>query len=67
MSAALNEGDTITYGVSALVRHDGQEAWVKMDATVKVQPGEDPEDARYRVSDFVNTQLGDAIEEVKTT
>ena len=64
---ALVEGDTVMYGVSALVRHNGQEAWVKCDATSKVQKDEDPEEARFRVSDFVNAQIEDAIEEIKAS
>mgnify|MGYP006349338747 CR=1 FL=1 len=42
----LNTGDSISYSVSANVRHGGQEAWVKFEATTTVREGETAEEAR---------------------
>jgi len=63
----LNTGDSLSYSVSACVKHGGQEAWVKIEATTTVREGETAEEARYRISDFVHQQVADAIEEIKAS
>lgn len=65
--SALSTGDTIEYSVSTQVKHDGHEAWVKVGATTTVRDGEDAEEARIRVSDFVHVQVEDAVAEIVTT
>jgi hypothetical protein len=63
----LDVGDTLSYSVSASVKHSGQEAWVKVEATTTVHEGETAEETRYRVSDFVHAQIADAIEEIRAS
>ena len=63
----LDTGDSLSYSVSASVKHGGQEAWVKIEATTTVREGETAEETRYRISDFVHQQIADAIEEIKSS
>lgn len=63
MSEPLDPGDRIDYSVSYFHRGK-EEAWIKLGASVTVRDGETAEEARYRLTDFINDQMPGAIEEV---
>lgn len=61
----LDEGDPVEYSLSASVRAGGGEAWIRFQATGRVRPGEDPDDAARRVSEWVDGLVVAKAEELK--
>lgn len=59
---ALNEGDTVDYGLTVEVKHPRKGSfWPKMAATSTVRPGETGDAAMDRVMEFVARHLDQQI------
>lgn len=65
VSDPLAAGDTIDYGLTVEVSAGpGQKAWVKFGTTSSVREGETTQQARSRVTDYVNQEIDRRIEEL---
>lgn len=62
---ALSPQDTIEYGITLEVSPSrGQKAWIKLGATSSVRDGETTEDARNRVTTWVEEELDRRVDEL---
>lgn len=50
----LDPGDPVTISISHQLRINGDDSWVKVEATSKVRPGESADDTYNRVLQFVD-------------
>lgn len=61
---SLAAGDTIEYGLTVEVSTGAGKAWVKFGTTSAVREGETTRLARKRITDFVNSEIDDRIEDL---
>jgi hypothetical protein len=60
----LYEGDTILVGITHEVNVGRDKSWVKYEATTKVRPTENAQDARTRAIGHVNRSVEEAVEQL---
>ena len=65
--SALDEGDFIQVSTTTTIKVGGMETWVGVEARSKVRPGEDAEEARARVGDFVIQSVEDQINDTRAS
>lgn len=53
---ALSEDDWVTCGVTHNIKINGDDAWPKFEAGSRVRPGETPDEAYKRLSEYVNNK-----------
>jgi hypothetical protein len=64
-SDALSPEDTIEYGITMEVSPGpGKKAWIKLGTTSSVRDGETTEQARHRVTQWVEEELDHRINEL---
>lgn len=61
----LDEGDPIEYGLTVEYKHPRKGSyWPKMATTVRIRPGETPEEAKARAVQFVTQGIDEQIAEI---
>ncbi len=53
---ALSDDDWMTCGVTHTIEVNGDQSWPKFEVGTRIRPGETPEDAFRRITQFVETK-----------